>query len=259
MEIGTGLALLGSAKLTEKLLGPTAEYIGEGIKYWSQRRVENINRIFEIAYSKLTTSDLNEDGNVNPKVLREVLDYGSYCDDDIAAEYVAGVLASSRGGNYADDRGAWFVKLISNLSSYQLRGHYIFYMILKNYGKPYSELNFGSDEDREKMITYLPIDYMIKALDLNEIDPQNEKAILNHMLFGLVRERLIGERFVMGAPEYLNKYLPQEVVGEGLAFVPSMPGAELMLWANNYKNTSAERFFDKDIVLKEVDGLDIDL
>ncbi len=38
MDLGTGLALLGSAKLLEKLLGPTADYVGEGAKTWAQRR-----------------------------------------------------------------------------------------------------------------------------------------------------------------------------------------------------------------------------
>jgi len=36
MEVGTGLALLGSAHLVVKLLGPTADYIGSGIKTWTE-------------------------------------------------------------------------------------------------------------------------------------------------------------------------------------------------------------------------------
>jgi hypothetical protein len=53
MEIGTGLTVLGSAKLLEKLLGPTAEYIGDGIRKWTENRTANVRRIIDIAVKKL--------------------------------------------------------------------------------------------------------------------------------------------------------------------------------------------------------------
>lgn len=46
MKPGTGLTILGtavgSAKLVEKLLGPTADYLGEGLRQWTEKRVENV-------------------------------------------------------------------------------------------------------------------------------------------------------------------------------------------------------------------------
>ncbi len=52
MDIVTGLALFGSAKLVGKILGPTAEYIGEGIKNWTEKRTNNVKNIFAIAQKK---------------------------------------------------------------------------------------------------------------------------------------------------------------------------------------------------------------
>lgn len=42
MELGSGLALLGSAKLIEKLLGPTCEYLGQNIQQLTKRMHDNL-------------------------------------------------------------------------------------------------------------------------------------------------------------------------------------------------------------------------
>ena len=126
---GTGLAVLGAAigskELVIKLLGPTADYIGTGLQAWTERRVNNVGRIFDIAVQRLGDK-LNTEGRVHPKVLKEILSEGSFCDDQLAAEYFGGLLASSRTGISRDDRGAYFVSLVANLSTYQVRAHYFF-------------------------------------------------------------------------------------------------------------------------------------
>ncbi len=89
MDAGTGLTILGSAvggaKLVEKLLGPTTEYLGEGLKNWTARRMENVSRVFSNASRRLG-SKIDEPGAIPPKVLKEVLDGASFCDDENAAE-----------------------------------------------------------------------------------------------------------------------------------------------------------------------------
>lgn len=56
-----------------------------------------MRRIFENADRQL--SDEPVDGRVSPRVLRKVLQEGSFIEDELAAEYLGGVLASSRLGN----------------------------------------------------------------------------------------------------------------------------------------------------------------
>lgn len=108
MEPGTGLAILGSAlggaKLVEKLLGPTAEYIGSGIQSWTEHRVKNVSDIFRNAQEKLGDR-IDQPGAIPPRVLKEVLNEGSFCCDPLTAEYFRGVLASSRSPVSRDDRG----------------------------------------------------------------------------------------------------------------------------------------------------------
>lgn len=162
MELGTGLALLGAAKLAEKLLGPTAAYIGEGVKTWTEKRTQNVRRIFEIAIMK-AGNKLEKDGAVPPKVLKGVLDEGSFCEDFLAAEYFGGILASSRSGVTRDDRGAVFIALLSRLSTYGIRTHYIFYHIIKRLfdGK---DLHMTLKSGRDGAKTFVPLEVFTSAM-----------------------------------------------------------------------------------------------
>ena len=132
IDPGTGLAILGSAiggaKVAEKILGPTSEYIGEQLREWTEKKVKNTANIFKNAEKKLGDK-INETGKVSPKVLKGILDDGAWCEEELQVEYFGGVLASSRTGVSRDDRGAYFVSLISRLSSYQLRTHFLLYQI----------------------------------------------------------------------------------------------------------------------------------
>jgi hypothetical protein len=88
----------------EKNLGPTAEYLGGGLRAWTEKRVQNVATIFNKAQEKLGP-EIEKAGSVPPRVLKEVLDEGSFCDDELTAEYFGGILASSRTPSGRDDRG----------------------------------------------------------------------------------------------------------------------------------------------------------
>lgn len=47
--VGEGLAFLGSSPLVTKLLGPTFEYFGDGLKKLTEKRLNNLRRIFDNA------------------------------------------------------------------------------------------------------------------------------------------------------------------------------------------------------------------
>src|SRR6266581_8296847 len=134
METSTGLTILGtaigSAKLIERMLGPTADYIGGGVEAWTKKRVDNVTRIFRSAQNKLGVK-LEREGSVPPRVLKEILQEGSFCDDELAAEYFGGVLASSRSEIPRDDRGSAMARLVGRLTTYQLRSHFLLYTVIK--------------------------------------------------------------------------------------------------------------------------------
>src|SRR5919106_5794497 len=103
-----------------RLLGPTADYLGAEMQQFTQRRLETIGRIFRNAADK-AQDRLDEPGAVPPRVLRDIINEGSFQDDDLATEYFGGVLASSKTPMNRDDRAATFTSLISRLSTYQIR------------------------------------------------------------------------------------------------------------------------------------------
>lgn len=132
-EIGTGIAALaialGGKDFLTKILGPTADYIGEQAKLMVEKQVQNTNRIFQNA-NRILGPKLDEPGTVPPRVLKEILENGSFCDEELSAEYFGGILASSRSGISRDDRAMTMLDLIKSLSIYQIRTHYIFYQIV---------------------------------------------------------------------------------------------------------------------------------
>ena len=104
LGIGAIAAYLGKDGIS-KVLGPTADYLGGELKTLAQKRVQNVGKIFSNAEKKLGTK-LELPGAVPPKVLKTIINEGSYSEDDIAVEYFGGVLASSRTKVSRDDRGA---------------------------------------------------------------------------------------------------------------------------------------------------------
>jgi hypothetical protein len=121
--------------------------------FFAQRRMENIGKIFQNATRKLGDK-IEKPGMVPPKVLKAVLDEGSFCDDVIAIEYFGGVLASSRTEKGRDDRGARIAKTIEELSSYQIRTHHLIYATIRSKFSS-SGLPFNM-EGRPKMQLFLP-------------------------------------------------------------------------------------------------------
>ena len=71
-------------------------------------------------------------GEVAPKVLKAVLDEGSFSNSVLSIEYLGGILASSRTEQGRDDRGARIAKMVNSLSNYQLRCHYLVYSSIRS-------------------------------------------------------------------------------------------------------------------------------
>lgn len=217
----SGLAVLGgSAAVVAKVLGPTADYVGEGLKLWAEARVNNMKAIFASAERKLGAR-LDSEGTVPPKVLKEILQEGSYSDDPVGVEYWGGILASSRTENGQDDRGASWAKLLAGLSSYTIRAHFVLYAI---FAREFSgESISGSDTLRSHRI-WIDREEFVAAIGLSEEqDLPVVDSVLAHVFFALHQFDLLGEshwnaRLEDGAPR-------------GVVAAPSASGAELLLWA----------------------------
>lgn len=262
MEAGTGLtvlgAALGSAKLVEKLLGPTADYVGQGLRDWTEKRVANIHNIFHIAADRLG-EDLDKEGGVPPRILKGILDEGSFCDDPLMAEYFGGVLASSRTNVSHDDRGMAFLSVISNLSAYQVRSHYIFYILFHRDFKGSKLDTLYPRWSGAPLLIYMP--YTVYAAMMNLQDDEDVAAIAAHSLNGLERNSLTSS-FAYGTPEKLrvfaNIYCPENIKSEGLMVGFAPFGAELFCYVHGQSNfRSVNDFLSSDMNVDLINGINI--
>ena len=219
-----------------KLLGPTADYLGEGLRDLTRRRGESIGRIFSNASTKLG-SQLDEPGQVPPRVLKTVLNEGSYCEDPVALEYFGGVLASSRTERGRDDRGARVAKVVDNLSTYQLRTHYLIYSSIANLFAT-SGRRFGTGKDRAQMKVFLPLEGYANAMGFSQ-EEWNNPQILNHVWHGLMSDGLIEGRWQFGDQRSLRSIFAG-APSAGIVCHPSALGAELFLWALGHGNVPLE-------------------
>ena len=213
--------------VVKKILGPTAEYFGDELKEYAQKRRENVGKIASNAQKKLGDK-LDLPGQVPPKVFKTIVNEGSYADDTIAVEYFGGVLASSRTEVGRDDRGDRLAKLVGNMSTYHIRSHYLIYStiseLFSNQGN-----SFNMDETRNKMELFMPMQAYVEAMEFTQQEWDNPQ-ILDHVFFGHAADGLIKDQWQYGPQESLTKMF-NSVPSAGIICIPSALGAELLLWA----------------------------
>lgn len=222
--LGAIAAYLGKDGIA-KLLGPTAEYLGGELQEFTKKRIENVGNIFSKAEEKLGER-INKPGQVSPKVLKAIVNEGSYCEDTVAVDYFGGILASSRTELGRDDRGARIAKILDGMSAYQIRSHYLIYSLIR---KVFANSGYlFNQEDRRKMQLFIPMNVYITSMQFDEKEMEQFGSILNHSLFGLSNDDLI-EPFLYGPQDEIKKQYP-EANADGILVSPSAFGAELYLW-----------------------------
>ena len=234
----------------QKILGPTADYLGEELKAFTQRRINNIGKIFSNAEKKLGPR-LDSPGQVPPKVLKSVINEGSYSEDPVMLEYFGGVLASSKTEIGRDDRGARLIKILDNLSTYQIRTHYLLYStiahLFSNSGR-----QFALPENRAKMEVFLPFEGYATSMEFTQAEWDNPQ-ILAHIWHGLSSDDLIEGRWHYGNQEDLQAFV-RGVPSAGIICQPSALGAELFLWAFGYGDKPLDYVLSGDLKA-EIDDL----
>ncbi len=225
----------GLAWAGKKLLGPLLDDIAEG---WRQRheeyRRQNFDRILEKAARKAGNAILS-DGAVPPRVAAHVFDEGSWCEDEVMAEYLGGILAASRSNDQRDDRGSTWAGLVTRLSTFEIRSHYLIYECLRR-GLAGQQVNLRRRKElRQAGLVWFSTKEYCDAMQLD--DPEYALSVLGHSFFGLAREQLIGNEWGAATPSALKDEgllptsadVPNE---EGVVVRASAPGIELYLWGH---------------------------
>ncbi len=252
IEAGTEVAKLAiggwaTKELVGKILGPTADYLGDQVKGLTQKCDINIGKIFSWA-AKKAGSRLEDKGAVSPRILRGVINEGAFIEDDVGSEYFGGILASSRTPDGKDDRGVAFVALVRDLSSYQLKLHYLLYRSLRRFFRS-EQLRIGVPKDRERMRLFIPLSTFATEVGASEEDVA---SVLDHTIHGLARSALIDSPFHYGKEEYLKVAWP-EATGPGLLLMPSAYGAELFMWAHGLGYLHFAKFIDSSLNFGDAD------
>jgi hypothetical protein len=241
--LGDGTVTVLLAKdLAPRVLGPSFDLLGDGIKNFAEQRAKTVYRIIGVAAERLKEK-LEEPGVVPPRVLARVFNEGSYLQDDLAVAYMGGVLASSRSPAGRDDRGARLASLVERLSAYQIRMHYIAYasMALAHRGK---RLALGLD-GRNALTTFVPGDQLEACMEFNEEEQSRAYDLIRHCLHGLQADGLLGTHWCFGERAHLTRDYPW-ADGTGLVVQPSHQGVELFLHALGQGSQSDEYLTSED-------------
>jgi len=250
-EIESTLIFCASSPLMVRVLGPTADYLGDGIRDFAEKRVKNIKNIFNKAEEKLKDKS-NTNGSVPPRVLKHIIDDGSYVDNELAAEYFSGVLASSKSTISRDDRAITLLRTLNSMSTYEIRIHYILYRTYREIFIDFPTFSLSKSDVATKFLLFIPGDSLINALAIEEGEEINQ--ILEHAIPGLVNRGLIGGNYRFGSEEWM-KESNQKLTGSGLLTCPSLLGAQLFLAAHGYITTSGNSLCDPNLQLNNLDGI----
>lgn len=225
----------------KRLLGPSADELAEAMRRWTSFRVNNVTRIVDSADKK---SDGSEPGEVHPRIVHRLLEEGSYCDDELMAEYLGGVLAGSRSAGGRDDRAVAWSDLVTGLSALQVRAHFLIYRELARLIAGRGDVEMSLDLGRERASIFMP--YVAFAHELTgDSDPRNWNAAVTHTVPGLVRLGLLDQNFAfgnVGLETVLPGFTADEADLPGLAVRPAFAGIELYGWAQGLPGLTPNEF-----------------
>jgi hypothetical protein len=230
-DIGTGLAVLGASQVAKdavaRMLAPTADYVGAGLLS-SAKAGANLAGVLVRAVAK-RGGRFEDGGKIPPRVLKGILDDAPFCEDEVTAEYLGGVLASSWSRQRRDDRAVAHIATIRRLSTYSLRMHCVLY-------QAYAALYFeGRIPQAATVVIHVPESYFMELMGFAEDESVGDAWA--HSIIALEREALADVPFAGSPRFYRDEYLgdgPREVVDllkaeGGVMFRPTASGTELFL------------------------------
>lgn len=211
------------------------EYLGDGTLGIVKKSKDNLQRILQIAAEKLK-EQLDNPGQVNPRVLKGVCEEGRFIEDSFCAEYFGGVLSSARSLDGQDDSAISFLTMIKSLSTKQLRLHFIVYSLLATYRFNSNKQNlFDSWQTFELQI---PLDQLLDSMEILGMDGECELLLA---FKGLMDQGLITKSSSAGILRRKSRSNPFET--EVLVVHPNELGARLFLRAMGSRGLTPELIF----------------
>lgn len=206
------------------VFGTSAAAVGEALRGYTQYRLRNVERIIERAVAK--SHSVAEGRAVNLRVAHVLLADGSYCDDELMADYLGGLLAGSRTPEGSDDRAAAWSKVVTSLSSLQIKAHYLLYREWAARLRIVAVYDLGVAAGRAQATMEISSTEFARLLVADsEVD---ENDAMSHAVGGLIRAGLLADNF------FYN--------GKLARVTPSIMGIELYGWAQGLAGLSPRSF-----------------
>ncbi len=112
----------GAEAILSRICLPAAEELGlmfrDKVRYW---RLNNIIRIINKSENKIDYINGQLELTAHPRVIKEIIENGSWCDDDGIQEMWAGILAATCNEKIGDDSNLIFVNTLKQLTKSQVK------------------------------------------------------------------------------------------------------------------------------------------
>lgn len=179
---------------------------------------------------------------MHPRVAHRLLEEGSYCDDELMAEYLGGMLAGSRTPSGRDDRAVAWSELITSLSAVQIKAHYLLYTSWALLLKGRVDINLAVSTGRNQAT--LDVELAEFATAITQGSELEVDVAQSHAIPGLARVGLLDNEYGYG---------PREGAARGSSFSlvlrvqPSVAGIELFGWAMGDAALTPHRFISIEV------------
>ena len=247
IKLLTGTSVAYAAK---QLFGPSLKMYGEQLRDWQKSRQKRFTEIVKIAGRKLD----DKGGVVTERVVLKIMEEGTLSDDALLLNYYGGVLASSRSKVARDDRGAYWSNLVSSLSAYQARLHYLIYSTLAELLQQKEVFSLGLDKNRqEKCQLYLDLPALLTGMEFS--GDEDVIALTRHSITGLIAKELLDNYWHRGTGDYLANETGKNIPADGIIITPSLLGFELFMWVIGKGQEPPENIFQANFSYEKISSV----
>jgi hypothetical protein len=229
-----------SVGLLQKVLGPSADEIGESLRRWTAFRVGNTARIVKGAEAKALAR--GRKGIPAARLAHRLLEDGSFCDDTVMVEYLSGVLAGGRTPDGRDDRATVWSARVTGMSALQVRAHYMFYRAWYEGLAGRDNIFLGQGVSRNRCVMIVDEESFREAL----LPPEDMRsdAMWRHVILGLIDHHLLSSEWFFGND--VGSKFPTGSIDVGAEVRVSLQGLELWGWAHGMPGMGPVEFLTED-------------
>lgn len=238
--------------LLVRLFGPSADVMGQ---HWAEQlREKNLQRLLRKTEKHARTKENSggDPGYANPRVASQVFEYAQYADSEVVAEYLSGVLASSRSATGTNDAGVAWSSVVSRLSSDQLKLHYLLYASARS---QVISQGFGRPNEAHRLEIAIPLNEALVSMGVRAIE-QFADAV-----DGLMREGLIGDGYRYGGKGFIfEKELKRADAqvdfphANGVRLGLTIHGMRLFVWGTGAGPRGLSSYIDPSVALSTAEA-----